>query len=249
MVRSILAYADSHANRFPNWQAEQGSLKLSLPNRSDALSQFEYLLPTGNLVNRPHPRTTQLGFVPYAGGQAVAYADGHIEMVEGPSAAEVGSRAMTALDMGDGAALCRLANEDELQRLNIGPTEVARILDQTLWKGGQPVYRHPLTRTRPDDAGYAKWQYAADIARRETFGLYIPTYLGQDGRWYLAISRLLEASFRRRNPPISVEAMRNAYRQAARKCGIKGVRGFEGGWVMFSPPGVPQNWRPMRAKE
>lgn len=167
-----------------------------------------------------------------------------------PSPEKVRDQTVQALQTGDAATLYSLADPTEVNKLHITPEAVQGILDQTLWHAGHPVFQHPLTRVRPQPVDMATWTYREDESSKKGPLIYIPVILDRDGRWYLNLSRLLEVSYLwRTGEPGNVDSMRDAYREAALKYGVAGVRGHAGGWVMFSPAGTPQDWSPKQANE
>lgn len=166
-----------------------------------------------------------------------------------PSPEAVLNRTIHALEAGDTAALCRLANPKEIQRLHLTPEAVSGILHQTLWRAGRPVFRHAPKRITPQPVDVATWLYRDGGAGKSGRFVYIPAIMDPDGHWYLNLSRLLEVSFLGQTPDMGVHSMQEAYREMAMTYGTKGLRGHFGGWVMFSAPGVPQNWQPTHADE
>jgi hypothetical protein len=136
------------------------------------------------------------------------------------------ARTVRALETGDVEALIRLADREEIGKLNLTPGAVEGVLRETMWRNGYPRFRK-TERNRPTPE---------DVAQYEIFYVGIPENMTDsqswvivldtpDRGWKLVLSQVLwDACWRKRGGKEGAQE----YIRLARKYGITGLRSQRG---------------------
>lgn len=146
----------------------------------------------------------------------------------GPGSAEaLCTDALQALGQRDAERLCKLADAEELGRLQLDPIKVRALLDQVLTGTGTI---HALSRQRNEQgrSDLASWSVQLGGDEFAARKLNVSAVQYQNGRWRILLSLLLRSTcfWRYGSGPGA-----DAYRSYARRLGVLGLRGQDGEYI------------------
>jgi hypothetical protein len=130
-------------------------------------------------------------------------------------------RAVHALETGDAEALCRLADKEELTKLNLTPQNVEAFLHETVWKDGMPKADGERRSDEPDDRAVwvMHWRGQSSDPHAQVIAVIVIDTPGVG--WKLLLGELLRLTCMYR---YGAPEGWTKYWELARKYGIRGTR-------------------------
>lgn len=143
--------------------------------------------------------------------------------------------AIRALESGDAAALCRLADEEELKRLHIDASKTEAILKATLWQNGLPSRANViLFAAKPLDKRSWLVEWKGMTKANGMFG--ITAVDDRNVGWKLVLSDLLNSGCYWVRPGRDGGKL---YKTLALEHGITGIRAQDATYSEFVRPADP----------